>query len=115
MQLDDDIRALGHQAKTVRQQLQQRLRMLLDHYFRSRGVFCDADGALTPAATLWLADLARRNFVHGSSFHIDPREHARREGRRELAMEILQSVRLDGEQVRRLKAQLHDRQQEQKT
>ncbi|HEX5213325.1 MAG TPA: hypothetical protein VFW22_16490 [Pseudolabrys sp.] len=109
MQLRDEIRDTQFQARSVRQQLRQRIEMLLGRFNLAREVFCDKDGKPTPPAVTWLRQLAARNFVDQSTFHEDPREHARREGRREVALDIILSLDLDSEQVRRLRAQLHER------
>jgi hypothetical protein len=111
MQLRDEIRATQHEAKSVRMQLRQRIEMLLGRYQLAKAVFCAEDGKPTPAAAIWLRQLAARNFVDRSTFHEDPREHARREGRREVALDIILSLDLDSEQVRRLRAQLHEREE----
>jgi hypothetical protein len=61
-----------------------------------------------PEAVRWLDRLARDNFVRSSAFHEDAREHARREGRRELALEIIASVKLDPVRLDQLAEQMRE-------
>jgi hypothetical protein len=75
---------------------------LLDRHSNAAALFLDEDGALKPAARKWFAELAAQNFVNRGSWHADPREHAKREGRRELALEIIGSARLDVERLEAL-------------
>lgn len=71
-------------------------------------LFCAGGRKPTPAAIRWLERLANDNFVNGTAFHEDAREHARREGRRELALEIIASVRLDPMRLERLAEQMRE-------
>lgn len=61
-----------------------------------------------PETVRWLARLADDNFVNRSAFHEDAREAARREGRRELALEIIASVKLDPVRLDKLAEQMRE-------
>lgn len=73
-----------------------------------RRLFYGEDGHLTKAALRWLDRLAGDNFVASSTFHEDPREMARREGQRELALKIIASVKLDPMRLKRAIEQMED-------
>jgi hypothetical protein len=95
----DLARRLGMKVPQLRRQLHTLIRRILDRHNRAAQLFLDDDGNLKPAAREWFAELARDNFVNRSAFHEDPREHAKREGRRELALEIISSAHLDVERL----------------
>jgi hypothetical protein len=91
----DLARRIGLKGPNMLKQLRRMIRQLLDRHRDAAALFLDRDGNLTPPARRWFADLADRNFVNRGCWHSDPREHAKREGRRELALEIINSARLD--------------------
>jgi hypothetical protein len=72
-----------------------------------RLLFFDGPRPSEPALR-WLDRLAADNFVFSSAYHDDAREAARREGRRELALEIIASVKLDPARLEKLSQQLQE-------
>lgn len=91
----DVARRLGMTGQQLHKQLRRMIDRLLDRHHLAAKLFLGTDGKVTPHAREWLQRLADDNFVNRSAFHSDDREHAKREGRRELALEIIGSVRLD--------------------
>lgn len=66
-----------------------------------RAVFLPG-GAMTRDGEIVLADLRDHGFLNKSTFHADPYEAAKRQGRRELALRIVQHLNLDEAQVQQL-------------
>jgi hypothetical protein len=91
----DLVRRLDLKGPSALKQLRTMIGRLLDRHHVAAALFLDVNGELKPDAKRWFAELARRNYVNGGCFDKDPREHAFREGRRELAQEIIASARLD--------------------
>jgi hypothetical protein len=92
-------------AEAVRAQLRRLLDKHRWRHFEARALFYDK-GKLRPEAEGWFDRLARENFVLSGAFHEDPRRHAYNEGRRELALEIINGVGLSLERINQLNAQL---------
>lgn len=97
----EDARKIAAGGPGLRSQLQRLIDRMLNRHRLAERVFLGPDGQLTPAAIDWLDQLARENFVEGSTYLGDRDAMLIHEGRRRLALEIIQSVRLD---VRRLDA-----------
>ena len=89
-------------------QMAARFRLLLAARRDIAALFLAGGKAPTPEAARWLTRLARDNHVNSSAFHEDAREHARREGRRELALEIIAAVRLDPARLNALAEQMRE-------
>lgn len=66
-----------------------------------RAVFMPG-GAMTRDAEIVLADVRDQGFLNKTTFHADPYEAAKRQGRRELALRILQHLNLDEAKVQQL-------------
>lgn len=76
-------------------------------------LFCGSDGELRPEAVSWFARLAADNFVQGTTFVAGDRDAMiKNEGRRELALEILASVRIDQARLARLNRQAREAENE---
>lgn len=70
-------------------------RMMRRHFLAAK-LFLGEDGQLGPHAVPWFAELARTGFVDETTFVAGDREQTLiNEGRRQLALEILDSVNLD--------------------
>jgi hypothetical protein len=95
-------RRLGMNGPSLLKQLRRIVKRLLDRQQHAARLFLDDDGELKPAAKAWFGQIAHDNFVTRSAWHEDAREHAKREGRRELALEIINSTRLDVERLEAL-------------
>jgi hypothetical protein len=93
--------ACSSRGPAMLKQLRQMAARLLDKHHAAAALFLGEDGAITRPAAAWMQQLAADNYVNGGAWHMDPREHAFREGKRELALEIINSARLD---VARLEA-----------
>lgn len=91
----DLARRIGLKGPHMLKQLRRMIRRLLDRHTAAADLFLDDRGAVRPEAEKWFRDLAANNFVNDGAWHTDPREHAFREGRRTLALEIIGSARLD--------------------
>lgn len=61
-----------------------------------------ADGAISRDAEIVLADLRDLAFGNSTTFHADPYIAARRAGRREVWLRIVQHLNLDEERVQKL-------------
>lgn len=94
-------------ASGLREQFVSRWRLLSRAQREVETLFCD-NGKPTAAAVAWLDRLAAKNFINSTTFHDDAREHARREGKRELALEIIASVGLDPRRLERLSEQMRE-------
>jgi hypothetical protein len=88
-------RRLSRTGPQLHHQLKRIIGRLLDRHAAAAKLFLDNDGAAKPAAVEWFRQLARDNYVNGGCWHENDREHAKREGRRELALEIIGSAKLD--------------------
>lgn len=91
-------RRLGNAPQLIGQ-LRRLIGRLLDRHSLAAALFLDDGGQVRPAAAKWFQQLAQDNYVNGGAFDADPREHAYREGRRSLALEILGSAHLDVERL----------------
>ncbi|GAA0749562.1 hypothetical protein [Sphingomonas trueperi] len=100
--------SLGQRAAAFRRSIRERLAALTSRHSRYRRLFREEDGTLTPDAAAFFAEIAKRGRVHDSSFHTDPREHARREGARELALYLMSGLELDGAKLAALTRQLRE-------
>lgn len=104
--------SLGQRAAAFRRSIRDRLVALTARHGRYRRLFRGEDGELTPDAAAFFAEIAKRGRVHDSSFHTDPREHARREGARELALYLMSGLELDGAKLAALTRQLREQDDE---
>ncbi|HEV2746421.1 MAG TPA: hypothetical protein VGW34_03875 [Allosphingosinicella sp.] len=101
-------RRLEQAGRGIRDQLTRAIGRLINPHHLAARLFYGEDGELKPEAVEWFADLARRNFVDSPTFDIDARVDAKNQGRRELALEIMGSVRLDTAKLARLTRQLRE-------
>lgn len=101
-------RGIVEAARSQAEQVRHRWQMLFHRQRDVHLLFLDDTRRPTEATLRWLDRVARENYVHSSAFHDDPREHARREGRRELALEIIASVRLDPARLEKLAEQMRE-------
>lgn len=101
--LNDMMKRLGLSAPQVLKQVRRLRDRLLSRHMLAQQLFTGPDGEPTPAAAAWLKQLAAENYVNRSTFHREDREQVRREARRELALEIIASARLDVERLNSLK------------
>lgn len=99
---------IAERARQAAQSITLQLQRLTRRFRLHRDLFLGDDGAVTPVAAEWLQDLGRRCFADGSTFHADPREHARREGRREVYLEIIAGLQLDGKKLAALTRQMRE-------
>jgi hypothetical protein len=102
-----DVSDILQRAPTVARQLAAHLRARLDA-FNDVAKLMRHNGELKPEAARWLTRLAADNYVNKTTFHDNEREQARREGRRELALEIIASARLDPARLDRLAEQVRE-------
>jgi hypothetical protein len=93
---------LGIKGQDGIKQVKRMIRRLLDKHKLAADLFLDDDGQVKPAAARWFRQLASDNYLDTGAWHQDPREHAYREGRRAVALEIIRSARLDAERLDRL-------------
>lgn len=80
-------------------QVRQMAARLLDKHHAAAALFLGEDGTVKPEAASWMRQLAADNYVNGGGFHADPIEHAYRSARRDLALEIIGSAKLDVERL----------------
>jgi hypothetical protein len=100
MNIADRAERLAGRAGGMLETLRRQIEALLTPWRVSRRLFTDpATGALTPDAVAFFGRLARTCHVDGSAYHPDAREHARREGRREVALEIMGQLQLNQERL----------------
>jgi hypothetical protein len=95
----DLVRRISMSGPQLGKQVRRMISRMLDRHTVAAKLFLDDDGAVRPAAVKWFGQLAADNYVNRGAFHADPREHAYREGRRELALEIIGSADLDVERL----------------
>lgn len=91
----DLARRIAMEAPQLIKQVRRMVRRMLDRQSLAADLFLDDGGAVKAKALAWFAQLASENYVNRGAFHSDAREHAYREGRRELALEIIGSADLD--------------------
>lgn len=103
----DEAESIGRDARGVLAQLRRRIRLILDRHSIYSRVF-KPDGAVSPSAAAVLEDLARYCHADKSTFRPDPRDHARIEGRREVWLYIISSMKLDQEQIAALNRQARE-------
>ena len=84
--------------ESVRNVLQWRARQLGRHYQR----LFTPDGAMSRDAEIVLADLKNACFADRSTWSDDPRQHARREGARQVWLRISRLLNLDDSQTENL-------------
>lgn len=108
---DRTLRRIAAGGRSVAVQLRSLISRIIDRQWVARALFWGDDGKLKPEAEEWFAELAVRNYVHGGAFHVDRAEHCRREGRRELALEIIESAGLDTIRLGQLRDQLRKEEQ----
>ncbi len=108
MSLPDDPMSIAEKARQTAAALARQLRKLTNRFRIHRDLFLGEDGTPTPPAAEWLRDLGKRCFADGSTYHADPREHARREGRREVYLEIIAGLELDGKKLAALTRQMRE-------
>lgn len=89
-------------------QLRTMISRMVDRFAVARQIFYGDDGKLTPASAEWLDDLAGRNFVNGGGFDPDPHRHAYNAGRRDCALDIIESVGLDTARLAKLRLMLKE-------
>ena len=96
MSIADRAERIIGRAGGVVETLRRQIEALVAPWRVVRRLFTDpATGELTADAVDFFARLARTCHVDGSAYHPDAREHARREGRREVALEIMGQLQLD--------------------
>ena len=99
----DTVRRLGIKGQEGIKQVRRMIRRLRDRHHASAVLFLDPKtGEPSTAAAKWMRQLAADNYVNSGAYHQDPREHAYREGRRTLALEIIRSARLDADRLEAL-------------
>lgn len=91
-------------ARDVARQVRAQIEALLAPWRVARRLFLGPDGEPTEDAAAFFGQLDRACYVSRSTWHADPREHAMREGRRQVALEIMNMVRLDQAKLARLVA-----------
>jgi hypothetical protein len=96
-------RQIGLKGPQALKQLKRMMRRLLSRHHLAVELFLGEGGKLTEPAREWMQQLAADNYVNKGAWHADPREHAYREGRRALALEIIGSAHLDVERLASLK------------
>lgn len=99
--------ARGGESKLA--QLRRMARRIIDPHVDAAATFLDGSGGVRPAAAAWLERLARDNFVRASTFVPgDPQQTMVNEGRRALALDILNSIRLDTARLEEINAQIRE-------
>lgn len=106
--LQTSLRRVEYGAIDMASQIRRRIGALINPHRTVQLLFYGPDGKVKPEAIEWLGRLASRNFIDSSAFDPDPRVHARNEGRREMMLEILGSLRLDTTELARLQGQLRE-------
>lgn len=95
----DLARRLQLKGPSMIKQLRQMTARLLDKHHAAAALFLGEDGKVTREAAAWMRRLADDNYVNGGAFKADPIEHAYRAGKRELALDIIRSAKLDLERL----------------
>jgi hypothetical protein len=95
MTAEDVIRRIGMKGAELKKQLGRMIGRLLDRNSLAAEVFLGDDGELTPAAAKWMRQLARANHVDSTTWAGDRDTMLINEGRRQLALEIIGSAKLD--------------------
>lgn len=108
MSLPSDPATFAERARVITETLKLQLRRLTRRFRLNRDLFLGDDGQPTPTAVEWLCDLGKSCHADTSTFHADPREHARREGRREVYLEIVAGMALDGKKLAALTRQMRE-------
>lgn len=93
--VDDIARRVTAKGEATIKQVRRMIRRMLDKHSAAAELFLGADGQAKPEAVRWFRQLAADNYVNGGAFVSDPIEHAARSARRELALEIIRSAKLD--------------------
>lgn len=91
----ETVRKIAAGAPGLKSQIKRLIDRMLTRHRLAERVFLDTDGNLSRDALNWLDRLATENFVNGSTYNGDRDAMLINEGRRRLALEIIQSVRLD--------------------
>lgn len=94
---DRAVEAIEKAQAAEAEQVEQALRRLREAYKR---VF--AGNPMGDDVNVVMTDLAYECFGFASTYHVNPREHARREGRREVFQRILDFTDLPSDTLRRL-------------
>jgi hypothetical protein len=94
----EDATMIARGAPSKAAQIRRMIERLVSRHRLARAVFCP-DDKLTPAAQQWLAKLAAENYVFESTFNGDRDRMLVNEGRRRLALEIINSTQLDVERL----------------
>lgn len=76
-----------------------RVRLMRRRRAGYRALFGPGEGGFTPAQEAVIADLKRFCHAETPTYSVDPREHALREGRREVWLRIQQFVGLTDSQI----------------
>lgn len=108
MSLPSDPMSIAERARATAAVLKLQLRRLTRRFRLNRDLFLGEDGEPSPTAVEWLRDLGKRCHADTSTYHADPREHARREGRREVFLEIVDGMALDGKKLAALTRQMRE-------
>lgn len=107
MSLRDDADRIADRAKGMAAQLRRAIGAISNRHAVYSAVFRPG-GKMTPAAAHVLDDLAAFCGADASTYHDDPRRHAKMEGRREVYLHIQQSLKLDGEKLAALRRELRE-------
>jgi hypothetical protein len=108
----DEAERAARQAGNIVAQIRRVTGRLLGAHRLAARLFVGDDGKLRPAAVEWFDQLARDNFVDRSTFVGGDRDKVLiNEGRRMLALEIMDSVRLDTRRLAELRRQEQEEEQ----
>lgn len=110
--ISTSVRSIAYGGQPVTQQLRRMIGNLINPHRTIQLLFYGEDGKLRPEAVDWTQRLARENYVDVSAFDPDPRIHAKNEGRRELALEIIGSLHLDTAKLAALHRELKEHEHE---
>lgn len=99
---------ISDRARIVAHGIRMRIRRLTGRHALASRLFTDGAGRLTPDAAAFLAQLGRSCFADTTTFDADARVHARNEGRREVYLEIMSGLELDGAKLAALTRQMQE-------
>lgn len=104
--LKDEAARIAQVARVPARQATRLIAGLFARHHEAAVLFLDDQGEVKPEAAAWFDRLARENFIADSTFVSGDREASLiNEGRRQLALSILQSVRLDRARLEKLHMQ----------
>lgn len=105
-----DAMKVARGGETRLKQLRRQLNRLIDPHAEAQALFLGADGRPSPAAIEWLDRLARDNFLRTTTrpATASAEDMLVNEGRRQLALEIFGSLRLDVAELDRIRRQIRE-------